>query len=224
MNAHDALIGDLFDADVWTASCPVTDDASDLHPDEHALVLRAVDQRRREFAAGRRCARVLLAQLGHPGLPLLRNEDRSPRWPAGLVGSISHCKSLGVAAVARRATHASLGIDVEPDAALQPRIWEKICTPAEIEQLLGPAPAAERGRIARLVFSAKEATYKSVHPLYGRVFGFQSVELRIDWTRRRFTPRLDDAITAALPPGLAVAGRFEQRSGFVFSAAVLKRT
>ncbi len=221
MNARDPFIGDLVGAEVWTASCAVTDDESDLHPDERALVERAVDKRRREFAAGRRCARTLLAQLGHPGRPLLRNDDRTPRWPDELVGSISHSAELCVVAVARRATHASIGLDVEPDAALEPPIWKKICTPGELEHLVGAAPPAERGRVARLVFSAKEATYKSVYPLMGKVFGFQDVELHVDWEQRRFTPTLDAAIAAQLPVGLAPVGSFARRGGFVFAAATV---
>jgi 4'-phosphopantetheinyl transferase EntD len=218
---RDALIGDLFDAAVLTASCAVTDDATDLHPEERLLVARAADRRRNEFAAGRRCARALLAQLGHSGMPLLRNDDRAPCWPAGVVGSISHSDALCVVAVARRATHASLGVDVEPDAPLEPRIWRRVCTPAEIERLVGAAPAAERGQLARLVFSAKEATYKSVYPLLGRVFGFQDVELSVDFARRRFTPRLAATIAAQLPPGVAPEGRFARRGGFLFAAATV---
>jgi 4'-phosphopantetheinyl transferase EntD len=221
MNACDAFIGDLLGAEVWTASCAVSDDESDLHPEERALVARAVDKRRREFAAGRRCARALLAQLGFPERPLLRNDDRTPRWPEDLVGSISHSAELCIVAVARRATHAGVGVDVEPDAALEAPIWKKICTPGELDRLLGAAPAAERGRVARLVFSAKEATYKSVYPLLGKVFGFQDVELRIDFAQRRFTPRIDAAIAAQLPAGCAPAGRFAQRGGFVFAAVTV---
>jgi 4'-phosphopantetheinyl transferase EntD len=221
MNARDAFIGDLLGAEVWTMSSAVTDDESGLHPAERALVAGAVDKRRREFAAGRRCAHALLAQLGQPDAPLLRNDDRTPRWPDGLVGSISHCRELCIVAVARGSTHAAIGIDVEPDAALEMPIWKKICTPGEIENLLGAATPVERGRVARLVFSAKEATYKSVYPLLGKVFGFQDVELSIDWAQRRFTPRLDAAIAAQLPAGVVPAGRFARRGGFVFAAATV---
>ncbi len=221
MNARDAWIGDLFDAAVSTASCAVTDDASDLHPDERPVAMRFSGNRRNEFAAGRRCARAVLAELGHPNQPLLRNEDRTPAWPAGIVGSISHGNALCVAAAARRVTHASLGVDVEPDAALAPRIWKRICTPAELEHLLGAAPPDERGRLARLVFSAKEATYKSVYPLLGQVFGFQDVELQIDFARGRFTPRIHPKIAEKLPVGVVPAGRFARRGGYVLAAATV---
>lgn len=221
---RDAWIGGLFDDDVWTASCPVTEVEDDLLPEETLLVSRAVAKRRREFAAGRRCARGLLAQLGHPGLPLLRNDDRTPRWPDELVGSISHCAALCVVAVARRSLLAALGVDVEPDAALEPPLWRRICTPGEIERVLGTAPAAERGRIARLIFSAKEATYKAVHPLVGASIGFQQLELAIDWEAGRFTPRLDDTIAGRLPDRAVPAGRFARRGGFVFCAATVPAT
>jgi 4'-phosphopantetheinyl transferase EntD len=218
---RDAWIGELFDDGVWTASCPVTDVEDDLLPEERLVVASAVAKRRREFAAGRRCARGLLAQLGHPGVPLLRNDDRTPRWPEELVGSISHCATLCIAAVARRSSLEALGVDVEQDAALEPPLWRRICTPAEIERLLETAPAAERGRIARLVFSAKEATYKALYPLHGWGFGFQDIEIAIDWETGRFTPRLDDTLSGRLPDRGVPAGRFARRGGFVVCAATL---
>ena len=76
---HDAWIGELFDAEVWTASCAIVAEEDDLLPEERALVANAVPKRRHEFAAGRRCARSLLTQLGHPRFALLRNDDRTPR-------------------------------------------------------------------------------------------------------------------------------------------------
>lgn len=46
----------------------------DLHPQEAAVVARAVDKRRREFAAVRLCARTALRRIGVP-------PDRSCRAP-----------------------------------------------------------------------------------------------------------------------------------------------
>ncbi|MDV9193607.1 4'-phosphopantetheinyl transferase, partial [Streptomyces sp. SR27] len=43
----------------------------DLHPEEYALIAKAVDTRRREFTTARRCARQALAALGAPVAPLL---------------------------------------------------------------------------------------------------------------------------------------------------------
>ena len=215
---RDRWIGELFDGPVWTSSCPVDEREDDLLPEERALIRGATPKRRREFAAGRRCAREALAQLGHSGVPLLRNADRSPQWPAGIVGSISHSGALCVAAIAQRAFFAGLGVDVEAGAALAQRVWRRICTPAELDELERVAPASERGRIVRLVFSAKEATYKALHPIVGTAFGFQDVEIRIDWERHRFVPRLADAIATRLPTGHVLDGRFTRQEGFVFAA------
>jgi len=218
---NDAWIGGLFDAEVWTASCAIVADEDDLLPEERALVANAVPKRRHEFAAGRRCARSLLTQLGHPRFALLRNDDRTPRWPAGLVGSISHSDALCVVALTRSACALALGVDVEPDAALEAALWPKICSKRELDQAAGSRPDAERGRVVRLLFSAKEATYKAVYPLVGKVFGFHAVEIQVDWETRRFTPRIDGAIAALLPVGKPPTGTFSQRGGFVFTAATV---
>ena len=62
-----------------------------LYPGEAELVARAVDKRRREFCTVRHCARQALRQLGLPPAPVLRGERGEPRWPAGVVGSMTHC-------------------------------------------------------------------------------------------------------------------------------------
>ncbi len=48
-----------------------------------------------------------------------KNQDRSPRWPAGFVGSISHSRNWVVAAAARGEDYASIGIDSEPIASAE---------------------------------------------------------------------------------------------------------
>ena len=81
-----------------------------LFPEEEALVARSVDKRRREFTTARRCAREALARLGVPPAPILPGERGAPRWPAGVVGSMTHCAGYRAAAVARPApTCGSIG-------------------------------------------------------------------------------------------------------------------
>src|SRR5438132_715206 len=86
---------------------------SQLLPEEARLVATAVGRRRREFAAGRACARLALGRLGFPEAPLLSGPDRAPVWPEAAVGSITHCPGYCAAAVARRGAVRSLGIDAE---------------------------------------------------------------------------------------------------------------
>jgi 4'-phosphopantetheinyl transferase EntD len=60
-------------------------------PGEADLVADAVEKRRREFVTTRRCARQALAQLGVPPVPIRPGPGRAPVWPAGVVGSLTHC-------------------------------------------------------------------------------------------------------------------------------------
>ena len=111
-----------------------------LFPEEAACIERAVAKRRREFTAGRLCARAALARVGVPPAPLLPNSDRTPRWPEGIVGSISHCDGYCGVVVARRERFAGLGLDAEVAAPLDPALVPRICRPSELERLPGSAP------------------------------------------------------------------------------------
>lgn len=73
----------------------------DLLPAETALVSRATDERRLEFAAGRYCAHRALEQIGGPAVPILRGHLGSPTWPPGFAGSITHDGGVAAAAVYR---------------------------------------------------------------------------------------------------------------------------
>src|SRR3712207_1286527 len=68
-----------------------------LLPEEEGSVRTAGVKRRREFAAGRQCARRALAHLGFAGVPLPASADRAPCWPVGVCGSISHTELFCIA-------------------------------------------------------------------------------------------------------------------------------
>ena len=219
--SRDPWIGDLFGADVLAASAPIDEHTDDLWPKERELVQKVVPRRAREFAAGRRVARALLTRLGAGGAPLLADPDRTPRWPAGVVGSISHAADLCAVVVAREGPVTGLGVDVEPDGPLEPELWPRICTPREREILL-QGGAESCGRRARLVFSAKESAYKCVYPHARRVLGFQEVEIEVDLARRRFAVSFDDDVRARLPAGAVLAGAFALRGRWILTGATLR--
>jgi 4'-phosphopantetheinyl transferase EntD len=168
--------------DVLLSVRPLGDVVERMFPEEAALVVRAVDKRRREFAAGRVLARELMGQLGVPAAPLLRGEDRVPLWPAGVVGALSHTDEVVMVAVAGHdhgdAAHPvrALGLDVEPDVPLDEELRGLVLTPREASWL-GEQPADERGSLAKLVFSAKEAVYKAQYAFSRTLLDFQEVEL-----------------------------------------------
>lgn len=167
-----------------------------LHPEERACVARAIPKRRAEFAVGRGLARGLLHELGFPDLPLLPGPDRAPCWPLGIAGSIAHDARECLVAVVRIGRIAGVGVDVEPGAALEERLWRPICTPAERERLAQADPLSP-GRRAHAIFSAKEALYKCLSPGLGWPRAFQDVEIELDPEAHRF----------AATPALGVSGR-----------------
>ena len=57
-----------------------------LFPEEEAVLVRAVDKRRREFTTARACARAALATLGLPPAPIVPGLRGAPQWPPGVVG------------------------------------------------------------------------------------------------------------------------------------------
>jgi 4'-phosphopantetheinyl transferase EntD len=127
-----------------------------LFPAEEAAVARAVAKRRSEFTTVRHCARTALAGLGLPAGPIVPGPRGAPQWPAGIVGSMTHCAGYRAAAVARSREVATLGIDAEPNEPLPDGVLDSV-TVAEERTWLAEL-AARRPEVSwdRLVFSAKE--------------------------------------------------------------------
>lgn len=169
----------LLPAGVAVATATDPAEAGPLLPEEAAAVAGAVASRRQEFALSRHCARRALASLGVRAGPLLPGPHREPRWPAGVVGSITHCDGFAAAAVARASAVASIGIDAEPDAPLPEGVAPLVTLPDE-QAWLGEL--AGTGTVAwdRLVFSAKESVYKAWFPLTGRWLGFDEARVSVD--------------------------------------------
>jgi 4'-phosphopantetheinyl transferase EntD len=170
-----------------------------LFAEERELVGRAVAKRRREFATGRECAHRALERLGLPAAPVPSGERGEPLWPAGVVGSITHCDGYRACAVARAAELLTIGIDAEPHGPLPDGLLGTVASAAERRTLAELAAAAPAIHWDRLLFSAKEAVYKAWYPLAQRWLGFEDAELTIDPRRRSFEARL-------LVPGPVVAG------------------
>lgn len=146
---------------------------------ERALVERSIDKRKREFATGRRLARAALAELGHADVELLNGPDRAPLWPAGVRGSISHCDRRAVVAVTR-AEHGTLGVDVEHRDELKRELWKTVFLPREIAELDARFSADARGRMALVLFSAKESLYKAQYPRTTTYMGFHELHVALE--------------------------------------------
>jgi 4'-phosphopantetheinyl transferase EntD len=171
----------------------------DLFPEERAVVARAVPSRQREFATTRRGARLAMARLGIPPVPLLPGDAMAPQWPAAVVGSMTHCAGYRAAAVARSSAVRSIGIDAEPDEPLPEGVIDLVALPSERAHLAGLRASRPGVHWDRLLFSCKESVYKAWFPLARQWLGFDGATVRIDPVARTFTADL-------LLPGPVVDG------------------
>lgn len=193
-----------------------------LYPEERQLVSKAVDRRRAEFATVRHCARLALAELGRPPAPILSGERGAPRWPAGVVGSMTHCDGYRAAVLAEQARAVSIGVDAEPDGPLPDGVLRLVGRPEELDQLAELSAGQPERHWDRLLFTMKESVYKAWFPLTGRWLDFQEASVRIDPTGAFVAELLVPGPRLAGVELRAFHGRFLVTGGLVLSAIVLQ--
>lgn len=164
--------------------------------------------REREFLAARGLAHEGMRRLGVGDGAVLR-EGRAPKWPEGVVGSLSHASGRGghegwvAAAVGRREVWKGMGIDLEWGGRVGERLWRKVFNEQEREILEGIGDGEWREQAAGIGFSAKEAFFKLFHPLTGRWAEFHDATVVA-----RQDGRFALECTAELP---GIPGRLEGR-------------
>ncbi|TPQ23245.1 4'-phosphopantetheinyl transferase family protein [Streptomyces sporangiiformans] len=151
-----------------------------LYPEEQALIARAVEKRVREFTVVRACARRAMEKLGVPPQAIVPGHRGAPQWPAGLIGSMTHCEGYRAAALARATDLASLGIDAEPHLPLPANVLPSVALPTEDRRLGELAAAHPTVHWDRLLFSAKESVYKAWFPLTGKWLDFTEADIEVE--------------------------------------------
>ncbi len=208
------------------AACEVYTDPPDLAPlpEEEPLIARSVAKRRNEFITVRHCARLALQQLGQPPVPILKGEKGEPRWPDGIVGSLTHTRGFRGAVVARQAAVRSVGIDAEPHDVLPEGVLDAITVAEERAELTTLPQGLHWDRI---LFCAKEATYKAWFPLTQRWLGFEDAHVVFDtdpgvYTEGQFVSKiLIDGATESGSALTALRGRWSVQDDLVLTAIVL---
>jgi 4'-phosphopantetheinyl transferase EntD len=207
------------------AAAEMYSDPPDLAPlpEEEPLIARSVAKRRNEFVTVRHCARLALGQLGLPPVPILKGEKGEPCWPDGVVGSLTHTEGFRGAAVAQRNAVRSVGIDAEPHDVLPNGVLDAISLPAERVEI---AALPQNLHWDRILFCAKEATYKAWFPLTHRWLGFEDAHItfEVDGTGSAgvFESRiLIDPAAESGPPLHTLSGRWSVRDGLALTAIVL---
>lgn len=172
----------------------------------------AVPARLREFSAGRHAARMALISLGRPVQPIPQGDDRAPIWPQGIAGSITHSRSACLAAVSQGR---GIGLDLEEETPLEMDLWSTILLP---EEQAWARSQPDPGLAAKLVFSAKEATYKAQYPSSLTLFGFETLSLSI--AEASFTASFKRSI-GPFGAGFTLHGRIARAEGHILTAVVL---
>lgn len=192
-------------------------------PEEEPLVARSVAKRRNEFVTVRHCARQALAELGVPPVPILKGDKGEPCWPDGIVGSLTHCDGFRGAVVGRAGDIRAVGIDAEPHGELPKGVLDAVSLPVERHELAALPTDLHWDRI---LFCAKEATYKAWFPLTHRWLGFEDAHIAFDvdgsGAAGTFHSRvLIDPSAESGPPLNTLRGRWSVRDGLVLTAIVL---
>lgn len=159
----------VLDRDLVVVCGRVGDHSSELLTAERVGLERMGDVRRAEYSSGRRVARGALGLLGIADQPVT-SRARVPVWPPGVVGSITHSRTLALAVIGRTDRVRGIGVDVERERRVYERIAARVLLPRECENLAQPDWPT-------MLFAAKEAVYKAVNPLVGEYLEFTDVEI-----------------------------------------------
>jgi 4'-phosphopantetheinyl transferase EntD len=140
-----------------------------------------------------------------------------------VVGSLTHCEGYRGAVVGRVGDVRSVGIDAEPHDVLPHGVLNSVSLPAERRELAAMPDSLHSDRI---LFCAKEATYKAWYPLTHRWLGFEDAhivfDINADETSGEFVSRiLIDPTALSGPPLTALRGSWAVRNGLALTAIVL---
>jgi 4'-phosphopantetheinyl transferase EntD len=218
------LLAKLFSPMVVAASeLRGTADPTMLLPEEAAACGTFRAARLEEFTGGRLCARRALSEFGLGAFAVRRNVDRTPQWPAGIVGSITHTIGFCGAVVGSCERFAGLGIDAEIVARVTPDVWTQTLTREDITRISGLSPA-ERERAAAVIFSAKEAFYKCISGVTGAWLDYRDVcvELIAEAPDSgTFLVRSASATARRVIGSYAARGRYSIADALVFTGIAL---
>lgn len=187
-----------------------------LADDESDAVATALPGRRAEFVTGRVLGRRALAALGVRcgSIPVARSG--APAWPAGIVGSITHCVGLRACAVGRRDAHAGIGIDATPARPLPGGVLARVADLGCAPVVAGLAALRATGIAApdSVLFAAAEAVAKARTSAHGGWHG-------IDGAHVALHPGGSFAVRARRGPAFAATGMWAVTGGLALAGIAL---
>jgi enterobactin synthetase component D len=165
-------------------------------------IAQSVLKRQSEFLAGRIMAQKSLQQLDHKNVNIAIGKDRSPIWPIGIIGAISHSNDLVLCIMASTTDYAYVGCDIEPMIANDTRMNIDNIIINEDEKLLMKSTYLEESVSFTLVYSAKESLFKALYPDVKRYFDFSAAQISdIDTSKQTFNIKLLETLSPNLLQG-----------------------
>ncbi|MDH4224932.1 MAG: 4'-phosphopantetheinyl transferase superfamily protein, partial [Deltaproteobacteria bacterium] len=161
---------------------------------------------------------------------LLRRADgKTPAWPPGITGSLTHSGGWAAAAVARVEDFRGVGVDLERMRPVSNGLAQRILLPPEAAWL-ADHPRPDQGLM--WMFSAKEALYKALHPAGAEGLGFDVAVITFtveregkaegkDFATGSLAWRLVRQAGEGFEPGLRGEGRWSAGKGFVLTGTWL---
>lgn len=178
--------------------CPVL-------PEEIQL---SIESRQIEYLAGRYCAVQALRGLGMTAPLVGRHSDRSPRWPAGTYGSLSHTDNRVLACAGWQSEYTGFGIDIEKTVPQEmlPSLEQLVFSVAD-RQWINHSSELTLCQTATLLFSAKEAFYKFICPHICTYLDFTDVSV-VAFNDGEFAVELHKNLGRDWYKGKVVSGKY----------------
>ena len=189
-----------------------------------SFLSQAVVKRKAEFLAGRYAAQQAIKRREVEQTTVEIGYCRSPIWPIGLVGSITHTTTQAICAVARNTDYRSVGIDLADliSLATANEIKSHIIQIHETDAFSQLPLTFEQS--LTLAFSAKESVFKALYPQVGAYFEFHAAEIsEVKMKDHTFLIRLTRNLTDTLVKGTAFRGSFKMQSDMVFTSIFVKQ-
>tara|TARA_R110000787_G_scaffold229923_1_gene337458 strand:- start:623 stop:1372 length:750 start_codon:yes stop_codon:yes gene_type:complete len=164
-----------------------------MRPEE---ITRSVAKRQADFLAGRYMAKQCLLVVGFQpaDIPIINiGAHRSPVWPEGFIGSITHNASRVICALSKTTDTQYLGIDIESIIAIDSLAEVADIVQNKTEKQLLLAENFSENVLSTLIFSAKESLFKALYSKVNDYFGFECARVvDIDTKRCCLYLELDD--------------------------------
>lgn len=156
------------------------------------------NKRKKEFLAGRYCGKKAIENLleSENASVIEINSDGTPKWPVGIVGTITHTRNLAGAAVGFSKNLQGIGIDYESILSIDRANYLKdsILTKKESTYFLKNEKMSFNV-LCTAIFSAKESVFKCVYPLIREYFEADKIDiLELDVLANCFKFRFSDEL------------------------------